>query len=446
MFLKDIIILSYKNISRNKKRSLILILAFFFGSLLISFSRFSAFGSHQIMIEYAVIDSWGYLQIASFGYFPEKNNIERALIIDEQTYKKIKHPLIKEISGRIFAYSLAAYKNDSTFVQFFSIDPVKEKKIIQIHKKIKEGIYLDKAQIEEKEIETYQDGIKLKKKVKVYPAIIGRKLANKLNVKLNNIIVVTTNQFDGSTGAILIKIVGIFETLDPILNQTTIFSIIEAGEELTGLNTKEYQFTSIAIGVKNFLDAKEVYDDLIKVFPVPEYNGDPSKSEIFDPVIFSWKDMIPEIVNMMDLDQASAELTLGFLIMILTAGAINTLYITIHERKKELGIMLAIGTSYTTIQFILFFELLFLVLSGLLPGLLTGMGISYYLELNPVYLTGSFKEMTEAMGLVPVYTAIVDPKETVIAIISMILPIIVFSSFVLRSIKKIQPVEIIRTL
>jgi ABC-type antimicrobial peptide transport system permease subunit len=124
--------------------------------------------------------------------------------------------------------------------------------------------------------------------------------------------------------------------------------------------------------------------------------------------------------------------------MIITFGIFGTILMMISERKRELGVMIAIGMQRTKLSAILFFETLFMGLLGAVTGILASIPIVYTLYKNPVPLTGDAAKAMAEMGIEPLMYFSIDPdifyvQALIVFIITAIIAIFpIYKSFTLK--------------
>lgn len=416
--------LAWRNLYRNKKRTVITLISVFFAAMLISFTRFLSYGSHQETIWNAVQMQSGYIQLAAPAYM-ENPSIENAMDIHTEDFAKLRVEGVTSVSPRIVGFGLAAFENRSKIIQIFGADPEKEKQITIIHKKVVEGEWLKSDSI---------------------GCVIGQVLADKLKIKPGDTLSVITAQFDGSIGALNLQVTGLFKTDDYEIDSRSVYVTLDTAQELFRLtpeNSDFERFTSVAIGIDRSQKADEIFERIRELFPGPPASAKGTEAE-FQPKAFFWPDLIPGVVELMNLDQASGELTLSFLILIMAFGILNTVQMSVYERKKEFGVLMAIGTKASGLMTMVFFETVYLLGIGLVLGLGAGTAISYYFQVHPIVLGGDLGKGMVEMGFVPILRCIIDMRELGIAIITLTLPVFIFVLFVIRKIAAIRPAEVIR--
>ena len=166
-----LIALAWKNIWRNKKRSLIVVIAITFGLWGGLFSGAVMMGMGESMIESAVNRDLGHIQVHKMNYSKDKlikNYIPNSYNI---VAKLNASPEVKAVSPRTLIYGMAASPASSFGVKIIGIDPEKAKQVTNIHQKLVDGDYFEsdrKNQI-----------------------IIGQKLAKRLNLKVRSKVILS---------------------------------------------------------------------------------------------------------------------------------------------------------------------------------------------------------------------------------------------------------------
>ncbi len=118
--------LAWRNIWRNKRRTLITTASIFFGVLLSAFMTSMQEGSYSQYITSIVNSYSGYLQIHKKGYWDDKI-INNSFVFDKNIESKIKN--VKEITiytQRFETYSLASSEEITKGVMVIGINPEKE--------------------------------------------------------------------------------------------------------------------------------------------------------------------------------------------------------------------------------------------------------------------------------------------------------------------------------
>jgi ABC-type lipoprotein release transport system permease subunit len=236
-------------------------------------------------------------------------------------------------------------------VKISGITPENERVVSNLYSKLIEGDYFEEKRRN--------------------PIIIGRKLADKLNVKLGSKVVLTLQDIDNNITAGAFRIVGIFNTENNIFDESNVFVLDRSIRNL--MNLPENASHEIAILVDNNENVSGVQDSIKKEF---------SKLEVM-----SWLELSPE---MSYLNEAMDLMMYIFIIIILFAllfGIINTMLMAVLERVKEIGMLMAIGMNKLRVFMMIVIETILLALTGGVFGIILGSLVSKYFETHKIDLT-----------------------------------------------------------
>jgi ABC-type lipoprotein release transport system permease subunit len=364
------------------------------------------------MIKDAVSLNAGHIQIHENGFW-ENQTIDYAFLMTDKLKRRLSED--KRIAGycpRIQAGGLLSFRENTAPAMIQGIDPVKEKGVSELHKKvIKGGRYLVPA-----------DGNKI---------VIGMTLAKNLEAGIGDTISMISQGFDGSIAAENLEIAGIINTGNPEYDRMLILMPIAAADRVFSMMNYLH---AIAIKLADSADMQDVEISLLKAV-------DSRKIEVM-----GWDRLIPELVQFIAMDDMSAYIFNFILFMIVAFGILNTIQMSVFERTREFGIMLAIGTSPGNVIKMIMLESFFITVIGAALGVLLGYVLCYYFRVNPLNFTGYSDEMA-AFGM----TLTLFPADatalnyTVTAILTFVLSML-FSIFPARMASKLNPIKAIRQL
>jgi putative ABC transport system permease protein len=406
------IILAWRNVWRNKRRTILTLLTILVGCAMIIFLNAFAKGGHDQMIEDAVSANIGHIQIHEKGFW---NN--RTIDYAVKPSQKMKEFLSEDdrIAGysyRIHSAGLLSYKGSTAGAVIQGADPEKEMNVSSIHEKILPGgRYLNKND---------RDQI-----------LLGETLARNLGAKVGSTIAMISQGFDGSIAARKLTIVGLFRTGNAEYdNMLLIMPFKQAADTFT---MRGY-VNSIVIKLKDTSYTENVKNDLRSISPEKDLE------------IMGWGELMPELVQFIVMDNISAYIFDFILFMVVAFGVLNTIQMSVFERTREIGIMLSIGTRPGQIVKMILFESVFISVSGIILGVAAGYALSYYFNINPFNYSQYAKEM-EVWGI----STVLFPADatvtnlSVTALITFLLSIL-FTAFPARRASRLKPVEAIRHL
>src|SRR4030043_293715 len=111
--------------------------------------------------------------------------------------------------------------------------------------------------------------------------------------------------------------------------------------------------------------------------------------------VMDWKKLNPELVQQSESDEASGLIMLGVLYLIVGFGVLGTLIMMTTERRREFGVMVAIGMKKARLGLILTIEMIMLVIIGIISGIAGSIPLIYYLTANPLVFTGDLAKIWE---------------------------------------------------
>jgi ABC-type lipoprotein release transport system permease subunit len=160
--------------------------------------------------------------------------------------------------------------------------------------------------------------------------------------------------------------------------------------------------------------------------------------------VMDWKEMNPELVQQIQSDQAGGYIMLGVLYLIVGFGVLGTLIMMTTERRREFGVMVAVGMQKKKLGLILLIEMLMMGFIGAASGILGSLPVIAYLVKNPIRFTGEYAEIFESYGFEPIMPARFEgfyfAGQTAVVLIIFMLAIIppIYSVLRLREIKALR--------
>ena len=337
-----LIALAWKNIWRNKKRSLIVIIALAFGLWGGLFSGAVMMGMGESMVNLAIERNLSHIQIHKPFYTRDKD-IKAYIPNGPEIVKEIKKiKNVKSVSGRTLIDGMAASPASTYGVKIIGVNPDDAMNTTSISKQLIEGSYKE-----------------LLKKNRI---IIGEKLAKRLNLKLRSKIVLS---FEGIHESIVYnscRVVGIYKTessqfdgRNVFVNQKDLFRVLESKPIIH----------EIAIRLNSEKDIPTVLQTL--------------KEKYQNLSVQSWEEIAPEIAFLSDSMENFTYLFVAIILFALVFGITNTMLMSIIDRIREFGVLIAVGMKRMKIFSMVILETIFLSVTGGLSGILiAAITISYW--------------------------------------------------------------------
>ena len=404
--MKTLIKIAWRNVWRNKLRSSLVILSIVLGIWAGLFLMAMTLGLNEQRMGGAVDTYLSHIQIHN-PKFKEDQNInyfiedKDAIIIAINSNKNIK-----AFAERIVVTAMVANSSGSKGIQILGIHPEKEKKLTKIYNKLTSGTYFTKF--------------------KKNPAIVGQKLAKKLKLKIRSKIVVTFQDYNGDLSSALFRVEGIYKTNNSIFDEGTIYVKASDLENSIGSQGKIHE---IAILGNSINDIDNIQTSL--------------KTKITKSKVETWNEISPELGYAQEMMGSMVFIFMGIVLIALAFSIINTMLMAVLERKKELGMLMAVGLNKKRLFTMISLETIFIVIIATPIGMLLSYWSISYFQKYGIDLS-SVAEGLENLGIGSrIYTYL--PKELYIQITAMTLLVAFLASiFPAKRALKLQPSEAIR--
>lgn len=264
---------------------------------------------------------------------------------------------------------------------------------------------------------TYFEGIKRN------PLLLGEKLAKNLGVKVRSKVVLTFNDINGNITSAAFRIVGIVKSSSININEMYVFVRKTDLNKLLGI---EDQIHEIAIVTAPRVDESGIVEKYNAT-----YNND---------LVETWKEIAPELSFMQEMYGSTLYVLMGIILTALIFGIINTMLMAVLERIKELGMLMAIGMNKLRVFTMILLETLYLGIVAAPVGLLVGyLTISYFSEVG--LNLSNYSEGLEAFGYASILYPYIDTSSYFIVTIGVGITALIAAIYPAWKAIKLRPVE-----
>ena len=331
--------LAWRNIWRNRRRSLIVLVAIAIGLVMLALTDSVYNGVMVQVFEDQVGTHVTHLQVhrAGFndnkviqGWLPNRERVDSLLRTD---------PGVRSYSRRILAFGIASSAANSSGISIIGVDPIAEREVTTIARSVVSGSYLNPGE---------------------RTTLISRRLAEKLGVRIGDKVVLMATTLDGDVGADVFRVCGLFETASSEFDRAYLYIPLPHAQEMLGLGDR---ITEYAAMLHDPETAEQVRDRLRDALG-PDYET------------LSYAELIPMMMQLMDLFKQSMIIYYLIIGIATMFGIVNAQLMSVYERTRELGILMATGMKNRAIVGMILLEAFFLSLIGTLTGLSLGLGIS----------------------------------------------------------------------
>lgn len=373
--MKLILILAWRNLWRNKRRTMITISSVLFAVILAVFFFSMEQGSYERMIETTVKYSTGYIQIQDVMY-DEEPSMDYAMPFDD-SIKELLKELDQEIDyhvPRIQNFALAATSEITRGSMVTGIDPVLEDKMSNLSDDMIKGEF----------IESGDNGI-----------VVAEGLARIMNLNIGDTLVLLGQGFQGATASGLYPVKGIVDLRLPDLNNNSIYMSLETAQWFFAA---ENRLTSLIIMPENPSKTNQLAEKLSNKTDSQWYN------------VLTWEEMLRDLLALMQFDMAGTWVLMMILYIVITFGLLGTILTMMIERRREFRLLFSLGLKRSILAAVCFFESIFITLTGAIAGMLLAFPVVLYFYHNPVPLTGSMAETIKDYGFEPVLPFSMSPS------------------------------------
>lgn len=425
--MKTTLIIAWRNIWRNKRRSIITISAIFMAVLLSVFMRSMQKGSYEMMIE-GGIKQVGYIQVHKNGYW-DNQSINKAMILTPEIQKEIESvENVKQLNPKFMNFGLASSGEQTKASMILGVEPDKENNYTGLSKKLIWGNYLsqeDQGILVAENLAVFLKLAEIKKDT-VYDEKGDFQIHKDVKM-LEDSLVIISSGYQGISAYGLFPIRGIVSLPTPQENSRMIYMTLPEAQYIFSPYVPNLT-TAVSLDLKDPDKLQETQAELAQKL------GD--KFEVM-----SWSEMLTEIVQSIQMDNASGILMMGLLYVIVGFGLLGTIIMITLERRKEMAVMLSIGMQKGKILSMVLTETIILGLSGVFVGELLSWPFIYYLNLNPIPIQGEMAAMMETYNMEPVLPFSMNPEIFINQGLTVLIISILVAVYPIMRIKNLKPVD-----
>lgn len=408
MNILTLIKISWRNVWRNKLRSFVVIISVIFGLLGGIIIIAMSYGLNEERMNNAVETYLSHIQIHNKS-FSEEYNIKHTIDNLEGIENAINNDSrVVSYSKRIILNGMLSNSNGSYGIQVKGVDPIEEVKVTNTYEKIIEGEYF--------------------KSEKENTILVGKKLAERLNLKLKSKVVITFQDENYELTSLLYRVEGIFRSGNSRYDEANVFvknvSITKNLPNFSGYHEIPILLTDIEL-------RNQVKNDLI--------------SKNSNNLIEGWDDISKDLAYANEMLAAVLYIFMMIILSGLSFGIVNTMLMAILERRKEIGMLMSIGMSRFKIFLMISFETMFLSIVALPIGLILSYSIVEYYSVVGIDLS-IVEAGLENFGVgTRLYFKVPNQEYFIVAIMVFVISII---SSIFPSVRalKINPVEATKTI
>jgi len=403
--------LAWKNIWRNKVRSAVILFAITLGLIAGVFVVAFENGMINQKIEDTINIEMTLLQVNT-QQFIDENDIEY-VFADSVSESRIRQiPEVTGVSPRIILTAMVATPHKTGGAQVTAIVPEKEKQVSQLYKYIPDslGNYFT---------ENLRNSI-----------IVGKKFADKYQVQLHSKVVLSFVNLEGEQVSGAFRICGIFHTNNPVYDEMQMFIKADDARKLTGIAPDSIHELAIQLIDNTDKTVAKVQPQIASMLQKGV-------------TVRNWKEVNPLMSLYTGFFQIELMIIIGIILFALGFGIVNTILMSVLERKHELSMLMAIGMNRKKVMQLIMTESAILTMLGGFLGMLIGLAIALVTKKTGIDVSASFGAYQQ-FGISTIIHPLITGTQFFIIAIMVIITGILSAVFPARTAMKINPAEGIR--
>ena len=349
--------LAWRNLWRHKRRTLITASSIAFGVLLAV--TFTGAGDyfHTRMIDAGANMGMGHITIAARDYnrapSSQKSikgaNTLQALIADL--------PEVTSVVARIQGQAMFASARKSVGGTFIAIDPTQES--------ANNNLFIESLTEGEMLSEIAGKGI-----------VMGVDLVRKLKLNLGKKVVYTTTDINGEIVSAVARISGIFRTGVAEVDGGMALLPIQSVQKVLGYESGEVSLIAISLDDQRLSHALR-----------DKMQGQPEFEHV---EVLNWQQTQPDLAGMIAVDKSANRISQLMISLLIAAGILNTMLMSVLERIREFGVMMALGMSPRSLFSLVILESFWLAVIGLIIGIIITIPWYLYMAETGIDLTSAY--------------------------------------------------------
>ena len=347
-------VLALRNMRRHLRRTVLTASAMIAGGIVMVFSFTLDDGSHEQWIDSGVRLGSGHVTVERPEYRVSRriddrlpDDVRRAAEQALNSSELAAH--VAATSARLSVAGLASSAAGSRRALIVAVDPVAEADFGMVDDQALEGRYLEPDD-----------------KLAAY---VGAGLVDSLELELGSRFVVQAQDTEHAIAGQLLRVVGIFRSGVPAVDQTMIHIPVVTAADWLGA---ENEVTNIGVVLDDSGATALVRNHVEEALAEPVARGDVR--------VMGWRESEPTLAAAIAIDSLGNYVIQGFLLVIIAFGIVNTVLMSVMHRHREFGVLRALGlTPGQTGAIVLIEGLALAAASGLLGVGLGVLGMWYFL-------------------------------------------------------------------
>jgi ABC-type lipoprotein release transport system permease subunit len=405
--------LAWRNVWRNRRRTLLTLSSIAFGTMCAVLFTGIGDSNWAQMIDLAARMGGGHVSVQHAEYH-DTPTLSRSVVATAKLRERLlADPDVLRLVPRIAGHLMVATAGQSYGAAFIAIDPAQESlETFSLLDALAEGRMFESAD---------EKGI-----------IIGAKLAENLRARLRSKIVYTVTDKQGEIIYGVARVTGIVKTGAPSVDASLTLMPLETMREVLGYGPDENVQLAVFLGDQRA--AESTAARLVEALPP-------------NAVALPWYESQAELAGFIAMKIAGAQFMEVVIMLLVAAGIFNTLFVSVMERRREFGVLLAIGLAPASLFWMVMWESLWLALVGLLAAALVTAGPYWYLATTGIDMSealGAGSSEIAGVALNMVMKAGIYPENLAMIVSAVVIATLLSGIYPAWQAARVEPVDVIR--
>ncbi len=400
--------IAWRNIWRNRKRSLILVTAIALGLTCGNFISSAYMGLMNKTIEESIEKQISHIQLHKPEFIADRE-IRYSIEGGREIAKEVQtRPGVKSVSARTKLDGMVASAHLTAGISILGVDPVQEAKTTGIDRDIAEGSFFS------------QEG-------RLPQAVIGKELADELQCGPGSRIVITFQDREGDIISSSFRVEGIFTSGSSVFEKTNLFV---KQSELGAIAGSNGDVTEIAILLEEEGMARAFRDELRETHPGLS--------------VRDWREISPDLEYVVEITEVSLLWIMAVIMLGMAFGILNTTLMSVLERTREFGMLMSVGMKRIRIFTMVIAETVMLSLTGGAAGFAASLVLIRVLRGRGIDLTAIGGEALRDFGFSPFIYPELHTGFYLKVGVMIVLFAILAAVYPARKATRLQPAEAVR--